>query len=65
MSACQVEKLPNGCFRVSRDFASQSAAMAAVNKIIGVCEDAFVPVAHEVPLSPAAEVQIAAAETQD
>lgn len=65
MSACQVEKLPSGIYRVSRDFTSKAAALSAMDKVLSVVEEAFIPVAQEVPLSPAAEIQIAAAEIQD
>lgn len=65
MSACLVEKLPNGNYRISRDFTSKAAALAAMEKVLTVVEDAFIPVSQEVPLPPAAEVRIAAAENED
>lgn len=65
MTACLVEKLPNGSFRISRDFTSKAAALAAMEKVLSVVEEAFIPVPQEVPLAPAAEVRIAAAENEE
>lgn len=65
MNACLVEKLPNGSFRISRDFTSKAAALAAMEKVLSVVEEAFIPVPQEVPLAPAAAVRIDAAENED
>lgn len=65
MSACLVEKLPNGSFRVSRDFASKSAAMSGMDKLLSVCEEAFIAPPREIPLPSAAAVRIDAAENED
>ena len=65
MNACLVEKLPNGNFRITRDFSSKAAALAAMEKVLSVVEEAFIPVAQDIPLPPAAQVQISAAEDQD
>lgn len=63
MSACQIERLPEGSFRVSRVFSNKAAAMAAVQKVMEVVEEAFEPAPP--PLSPAAEVSLAKAEAED
>jgi hypothetical protein len=65
MSACQVEKLQNGNFRISREFSSKAAALAAMEKVLSVVEEAFIPVPQEIPLPPAAEVRINAAENEE
>jgi hypothetical protein len=65
MNACLIEKLPDGNFRISREFSSKAAALAAMEKVLSVVEEAFIPVPQEIPLPPAAQVQISAAEDQD
>jgi hypothetical protein len=65
MNACLIEKLPDGGYRLSREFSSKAAALAAMEKVLSVVEEGFIPVASDVPLPPAAAVQIEAAENQD
>lgn len=65
MTACLVEKLPSGIYRVSRDFTSKAAALSAMDKVLSVVEEAFIPVPQEVPLAPAAELRIIAAENEE
>jgi hypothetical protein len=65
MNSCLIEKLNNGNYRISREFSSKAAALAAMEKVLSVVEEAFMPVAQEVPLPPAAEVRITAAENEE
>lgn len=43
MTACTVERLPNGSYRVSRDFRNAPAALSAMERLIAVVEEAFEP----------------------
>jgi hypothetical protein len=65
MSASLVQRLPDGGYMVSRVFSSKSAAFAGVDRLLSVVESAYVPVMPDIPLAPAAEIQIAKAENED
>lgn len=61
MTACTVERLPNGSFRVSRDFRNAAAAMCAMERVLAVVEEAFEPA----PLPEATEAFIANQADED